>query len=62
VTSNETYHQANARVHRSGQKNPCLVVRLCSTQVERKLYDALDSKTEDMSTLLDLYRQEVLTT
>ena len=62
VTSNETYHQANARVHRSGQKNPCLVVRLCGTQVERKLYDALDVKTEDMSTLLDLYKQEVLDT
>jgi hypothetical protein len=30
--------------------------------VERKLYDALDLKTEDMSTLLDLYRQEVLDT
>jgi len=62
VTSNETYHQANARVHRSGQKNPCLVVRLCGTEVERKLYDALDAKTEDMSSLLDLYRQEVLDT
>ena len=61
VTSNETYHQANARVHRSGQKNPCLVVRLSGTEVERKLYDALDAKTEDMSSLLDLYRQEVLT-
>lgn len=61
VTSNETYHQANARVYRAGQKNPCLVVRLCGTQVERKLYDALDAKTEDMSGLLDLYRQEVLT-
>ena len=61
VTSNEIYHQANARVHRAGQKNPCLVVRLCGTQVERKLYDALDVKTEDMDSLLDLYRQEVLT-
>ena len=60
VTSNETYHQANARVHRAGQKNPCLVVRLCGCSVERKLYEALDLKTEDMATLLDLYREEVL--
>lgn len=62
VTSNETYHQANARVHRAGQKNPCLVVRLCGSRVERKLYDALDGKTEDMATLLNLYREEVLDT
>jgi SNF2 family DNA or RNA helicase len=60
VTSNELYHQANARVHRAGQKNPCLVVRLCGCAVERKLYDALDTKTEDMDTLLGLYREEVL--
>lgn len=57
VTSNEIYHQANARVHRSGQKNPCLVVRLCGASVERKLYDALDSKTKDLDDLLGLYRE-----
>ena len=56
VTSNEIWHQANARVHRAGQRNPCLVVRLCGSQVERKLYQALDSKTEDLDQLLDLYR------
>jgi len=30
--------------------------------VERKLYDSLDGKTEDMESLLNLYREEVLTT
>ena len=59
VTSNETYHQANARVHRAGQKNPCLVVRLCGSKVEEKLYKALDSKSEDMNNLLGLYRDEI---
>lgn len=59
VTSNEIWHQANARVHRSGQKNACLVVRLCGCAVERKLYGALDSKTEDMDTLLNLYKEEL---
>ena len=59
VTSNETYHQANARVHRAGQKNPCLVVRLCGSNVEKKLYEALDSKSEDMHNLLDLYKEEL---
>lgn len=59
VTSNEIYHQANARVHRAGQKNACLVVRLSGSSVERKLYRALDSKTEDMNNLLDLYKSEL---
>lgn len=59
VTSNEIWHQANARVHRAGQKNPCLVVRLCGCNVERKLYAALDAKTEDMSSLLNLYKEEL---
>ena len=61
VTSNETYHQANARVHRAGQKNPCLVVRLSGSRVEDKFYDALDNKSEDMQGLLDLYREEMST-
>jgi SNF2 family DNA or RNA helicase len=59
VTSNEIWHQANARVHRAGQKNPCLVVRLCGSNVEKKLYEALDSKTNDMNNLLDLYKEEL---
>ena len=57
VTSNEIWHQANARVHRAGQKNPCLVVRLFGCAAERKLYDALDAKTESMSDLLGLYKE-----
>lgn len=59
TTSNEIWHQANARVHRAGQKNPCLVVRLCGSVVEKKLYQALDDKTKDMLNLLDLYREEL---
>ena len=57
VTSNEIYHQANARVHRAGQKNPCLVVRLCGSGAERGLYKSLDAKTEDMNNLLGLYKE-----
>jgi SNF2 family DNA or RNA helicase len=59
VTSNEIYHQANARVHRAGQKNPCLVVRLSGSSVEEKIYQALDKKTEDMESLLELYKSEI---
>lgn len=59
VTSAEIYHQANARVHRAGQKNPCLVVRLCGSNVERKLYSALDDKTKEMDSLLEMYKEEL---
>jgi SNF2 family DNA or RNA helicase len=55
TTSAETYLQANARVHRSGQKNPCLVVHLCSSPVETKLYEALASRTLAQKSLLEMY-------
>jgi SNF2 family DNA or RNA helicase len=57
-TSNEIYHQANARVHRAGQKNPCLVVRLRGSFVERKRYEALENKSNAMQNLLEMYHAE----
>lgn len=59
TTSNEIYHQANARVHRAGQRNPCLVVQLCGSAAEQKLYKSLDSMTATMDDLLNLYKQEL---
>lgn len=59
VTSFETYTQANARVHRAGQKNPCLVVRLSGSKVEEQLYKALETREEAMFNLLDLYKEEM---
>jgi len=56
ITSTETYLQANARVHRAGQKNPCTVVHLVGSQVERALYTNLTSKTAAQTTLLDMYK------
>ena len=56
TTSAETYLQANARVHRQGQRNPCLVVHLCSSGVEKQLYKALEDRTLAQSTLLSMYK------
>jgi SNF2 family DNA or RNA helicase len=57
TTSAETYLQANARVHRAGQKNPCLVVHLCSSPVEKKLYKALETRTLAQNALLEMYKE-----
>lgn len=56
ITSTETYLQANARVHRQGQKNPCTVVHLVGSTVERSLYTSLSNKTEAQNTLLNMYK------
>lgn len=56
TTSAETYLQANARVHRAGQKNPCLVVHLCGSPVERQLYKALEDRTLAQNSLLSMYK------
>ena len=59
ITSYETYAQANARVHRAGQKNKCLVVKLMGSPVEAKLYKALDSKEQAQFNLMELYKDEL---
>lgn len=57
ITSTETYLQANARVYRAGQKNPCTVVHLVGSDVERKLYKALANRTLAQDTLLAMYKE-----
>lgn len=59
ITSYETYAQANARVHRAGQVNKCLVVKLQGSPVEAKLYRALDSKEEAQLDLMELYKDTI---
>jgi SNF2 family DNA or RNA helicase len=56
ITSVETYLQANARVHRAGQHNPCTVVQLQGSPVEKKMYKMLESKVDIHTKMIDLYK------
>lgn len=57
VSSLETYAQANARVHRSGQHHPCTVVQLQGSVAEKHIYRMLDSKIDVHSKILELYEE-----
>jgi superfamily II DNA or RNA helicase len=59
TSSLETYAQANARVHRSGQKHPCTVVQLEGSKVEKRLYRMLDERINIHTKMIDLY-QDIL--
>lgn len=61
VTSIETYLQANARIHRQGQKNPMTVVHITGSAVEDKLYKMLEHKLSSHEQLVDLYKNEIST-
>jgi len=53
----ETYLQANARVHRAGQRHPSTVVQLQGSPAESHVYAMLDNKIDCHSEIIDLYKQ-----
>lgn len=55
TTSVETYIQANARVHRAGQRNPTMVVHLQGSPVEKRIYKMLQDKVDVHTRITDLY-------
>jgi SNF2 family DNA or RNA helicase len=57
TSSLETYAQANARVHRSGQMHKCTVVQLQGSPVERRIYTLLDNKIDVHTKMIDLYKE-----
>jgi SNF2 family DNA or RNA helicase len=59
ITSTETYLQANARVHRAGQRNPCTVVHIQGSPVEKRIYAMLSEKVDIHTRLIDLYKNEI---
>ena len=52
----ETYAQANARVHRAGQRHPTTVVQLIGSGAERHVYNMLDNKLDAHAQIIDLYK------
>lgn len=57
VPSLETYAQANARIHRSGQVHRCTVVQLQGSAIEKHIYELLDGKISLHTKVTDLYQQ-----
>lgn len=55
----ETYAQANARIHRPGQKHKCTVVRLAGSPVERRIYSMLDNNIDVHTRTIELFKQIV---
>lgn len=58
VTSNDIFTQANARCHRPGQKNKCVVAMISGTPIERRYYKRLKDKQSSQGLLLEILRTE----
>ena len=59
TSSLETYAQANARVHRSGQTHKCTVVQLQGSAVEQRIYSLLDNRIDVHTKMIDLYNDMI---
>ena len=57
TSSLETYAQANARVHRSGQTHKCTIVQLQGSVAEKHVYKLLDNKIDVHTKIIELYKE-----
>jgi hypothetical protein len=57
ITDYEIYDQACHRIIRIGQKHKQLILHMCSTPVERKVYRLLQNKQRVQDKLLELFEQ-----
>ena len=55
TSSLETYAQANARVHRTGQDHKCTVVQLQGSTIEKHVYTLLNNRINIHTKIIDLY-------
>jgi SNF2 family DNA or RNA helicase len=58
VHSNETYEQACARVRRPGQKRTTVIVHVCGSDIERRIYERLKNKQKVQGALLDMFKEQ----
>jgi SNF2 family DNA or RNA helicase len=59
VASVETWLQANERINRPSQKNKMTIIKIYGSEVEKRVYDALESKEANQKDLVALYEQEI---
>jgi len=59
VASVETWLQANERINRPSQKNKMTVIKIYGSEVEKRVYNALESKEANQKDLVALYEQEL---
>ena len=57
TSSLETYAQANARVHRSGQTQKCTVIQLAGSAAEKRIYRMLDDRINIHTEMINLYKE-----
>lgn len=57
IFSLEIFEQANNRMSRPGQENKMTVAMICSSWLERKVYEALESKAHMQNSVLELYKK-----
>ena len=57
TSSLETYLQANARIHRAGQKHKCTVIQLAGSPAEKRIYRMLDERINVHTAMIDLYKE-----
>lgn len=58
ILGNGFYRQAIARIRRTGQTKPQLVINFYSTPVEKRLYKVLEQKEIDSQVLLSMYESQ----
>lgn len=57
TSSLETYAQANARVHRSGQNHKCTVIQIAGSNAEKRIYRLLDDRINIHTEMINLYKE-----
>lgn len=59
TNSVETWLQANERINRPSQENKMTIIKLIGSQIERKVYNALEAKDHDQKSLMKMYKAEL---